>query len=112
MKLVSNAWRLENALKNVVIRRLTEIAEISGVLLKRAQTQTIFKRNPVTDTVERTNVPIKYLKTLQDFTGLSRKALEENWMQRKLFLEKLRKKGIRGLEEVKKATQQFTLKGA
>jgi len=94
------------------IRRITEIAEISGVLLKRAQTQTIFQRDPVTDTIERTNVPIKYLKILQDFTGLSRKAIEDNWMQRKVFLERLRKKGIRGLDEVKKATQKFALKGA
>ncbi len=91
------------------IRRITEIAEISGVLLKRAQTQTIFLREPVKDTIERTNIPIKFLKILQDFTGRSRKSIEDEWTRRKIFLEKLQKEGIRGLEDVKKATQEFTL---
>lgn len=93
------------------IRRIAEIAEVSGVLLKRAQTQTIFLRDPVKDTIERTNIPIKYIRILQDFTGLSRKEVEENWRQRKLFLENLQKNDIRELHEVKKATQQFLLKG-
>jgi len=94
------------------IRRISEIAEVSGVLLRKAQTQTIFQRNPVTDTIERTNVPIKFLKVLQDFTGLSRKAIEVNWKKRQIFLEKLQKRGVRGIEEVKKETQTFVLRGS
>ena len=68
------------------IRRITEIAEISGVLLKHAQTQTIFQRDPVSDKLERTNMPIKFLKILQNFTGLSNKAVNENWKQRQIYL--------------------------
>lgn len=89
------------------IRRITQIAEISGVLLQRAQTQTIFERNPVTDTLERTTMPIKYLKILEDFTGMSKKALEKDWEERKTFIKKLQKQNIRDLVEVKKATQEF-----
>jgi len=89
------------------IRRVTQIAEISGVLMKRAQTQTIFERNPVTDELEKTTVPIKFLKILEDFTGQNKKSLEKDWADRKAFLEKLQKQDIRSLVEVKKATQEF-----
>ncbi|MFA4855816.1 MAG: CpaF family protein [archaeon] len=93
------------------IRRVTEIAELSGVLLKHAQTQTIFLRDPAKDILERTNMPIKFIKVLQDFTGLSNKAIEENLKERRQFLEKLQKQGVRGMDEVKRLTQEFTLRG-
>ena len=92
------------------IRRISEIAEISGVLLRKAQTQTIFMRDPVKDTIEKTNIPIKFMKVLQDFTGMNRKKIEEEWRARQVFLEKLQHKGIREIGEVKKATQDFLLK--
>ena len=90
------------------IRRITEVAEVSGVLLKRAQTQTIFMRDPITDTIERTNMPIKFIKVLQDFTGLSRNDIMEEWKQRQIFLEKLRAQKIRNIDEVKEATREFS----
>jgi len=93
------------------IRRLTEVAEVSGVLLKRAQTQTIFARDPVKDIIERTVAPIKFLKILQDFTGLGKAEIENEWKARQVFLEKLRKKGVRDLVEVKKMTQEFATRG-
>ncbi len=93
------------------IRRITEIAEVSGVLLKHAQTQTIFMRDPVKDELERTNIPIKFLKILQDFTGLSNKAVNESWKQRQVYLEKLCKQGVKGMEEFKKKTQDFSHRG-
>jgi len=91
------------------IRRITEIAEVSGVLLKHAQTQTIFQRNPVQDTIEWTNTPIKYLKILQDFTGMTKIEIENEWKQRETFLTELARRSIRDLFDVKKATQQYTL---
>jgi len=94
------------------IRRITEIAEVSGVLLRKAQTQAIFARDPARDVLERVNTPIKFLKVLQDFTGLNLKAIEDKWKERQLFLDKLQKQGIRGMEAVKKATQEFQLEGA
>jgi len=95
--------------KKGTIRRLTEISEVSGVLAGKAQTQTIFERNPVEDVLVRTNMPIKYLKLLGDFTGLSRKKLEEEVSQRAAFLAGLAKKGIRDMREVQVATQSFIL---
>lgn len=94
------------------IRRITEIAEVSGVLLKRAQTQSIFMRDAVHDRIEKTDIPIRFLKILQDFTGSTRKTVYDNWKKRQIFLEKLAKSGVRDIVEVKKATQDFALKGA
>ncbi len=93
------------------IRRITEIAELSGVLLKHAQTQTIFARDPVKDKLEKTDIPIKFLKILQDFTGLSRQAVKDNLNQRQVFLERICKEGVRGMEEVKKKTSEFVYRG-
>jgi len=92
------------------IRRITEIAEVSGVLMKRAQTQTIFMRDAAKDKLERTNVPIKFIKVLENFTGMSRKVIMKNWEQRTVYLERLQKEDVRGIESVKKATQEFVEK--
>jgi flagellar protein FlaI len=93
------------------IRRVTNISEVSGVLLRSPQTQTIFERNPITDVLEKTTAPIKYLKILQDFTGLSRNKIEEEWRERTIFLQQLSARGIRGIAETKKATELFLLEG-
>ena len=90
-----------------MIRRITEIAEISGVLLKKAQTQTIFSRDAAKDTIERTNVPIKFLKILQDFTGFSKKLVYEDWNARKEYLENMQRKKISKLHDVKKELQKY-----
>ncbi len=93
------------------IRRVSEIAEVSGVLLKHAQTQTIFQRDPVKDTIERTNMPIKFLSILHDFTGRSKRDIEAEWKEREAFLQQLAEKGIRDIGDVKVATRQFLLEG-
>ncbi len=93
------------------IRRITEIAEVSGVLLMHAQTQTIFMRDPVKDILERTNIPIKFLKILQNFTGLSNKAINDEWKQRQIFLEKLCKEGVKGMADFKEKTRKFSCRG-
>jgi len=93
-----------------MIRRITEIAELSGVLLRKAQTQTIFLRDPVTDKLEKTNMPIRFIKILQDFTGRNKKQIEQDWKERQVFLEKLQRQKIRNIDEVKKATQDFLAK--
>ncbi len=89
------------------IRRITEIAEISGVLLKKAQTQTLFERDAAKDTIERTNMPIKFFKVLQNFTGYSRKTIEADWQRRKEYLEEMQRKNIVKLADVKKELQKY-----
>ncbi|MBS3058560.1 MAG: CpaF family protein [Candidatus Diapherotrites archaeon] len=58
---------IENRLhdrKKGTIRRVTEISEVTGVLEKRAQTQTIFERDPTDDSLKRTQIPSQYVGTL------------------------------------------------
>ncbi|MCX6799054.1 MAG: hypothetical protein NTW59_03100, partial [Candidatus Diapherotrites archaeon] len=87
--------------------------EVSGVLLKHAQTQSIFQRDPAKDIIESTDIPIKFIKVLQDFTGMDKASIEMEWKERSAFLQQLVKRGIRDQFDVKKATQQYTLrKGA
>lgn len=96
--------------KKGTIRRLTEIAEVTGVLVGKAQTQTIFERDPVEDTVIRTNVPSNYLKQLQIFTGMNRKQIEQELKDRAAFLQDLAKKNVRTMEDVSARTHEFLLK--
>jgi flagellar protein FlaI len=89
------------------IRRITEIAELTGVLEGKAQTQTIFERNPIDDTVERTNIPSNYLKKIERFTGVSRKQIETEITERKKFLDDLVRKKIREMPEVSRLAHEF-----
>jgi flagellar protein FlaI len=99
--------------KKGTIRRVTEIAEVSGVLEGKAQTQTIFERNPGEDTLERTNIPSNYLKKIERYTGLTKKQIEAEIAEREKFLESLVKKNLKGMDTVSKTTQEYiTEKGA
>jgi flagellar protein FlaI len=95
--------------KKGTIRRLTEIAEVTGVLEGKAQTQTIFERDPVEDTIARTNIPIRYLKRLQNFTGLGKKQIEQELAGRKNFLNGLVKRNIRSMQDVSREMHSFLL---
>ena len=89
------------------IRRVTEISEVSGVLQGKAQTQELFKWNPVDDSFERTSVPSAYLKMLGDFSGLKKKQLEDEISERERFLKELVKLGIRSMPDVSVKFQAF-----
>lgn len=95
--------------KKGTIRRVTEVAELTGVLEGKAQTQTIFERDPVDDTIKRTDIPSVYIKKLQEFTGSSKKQIDSELNDRQRFLETLTKKSIRSMSDVSKATQEFLL---
>ena len=88
---------------------MTEIAEVSGVLAGKAQTQTIFERNPAEDTIERTNIPSNYLKKVERFTALNKKQIDAELVEREKFLENLVKKNIRSMPDVSKAAQDYLL---
>lgn len=95
--------------KKGTIRRITEIAELTGVLEGKAQTQTIFERNPIEDTIERTNIPCNYLKKIERFTGSTKKQVEAELADRQKFLENLEKKNIHSMQELNKLTQEYLL---
>ncbi|MCD6434099.1 MAG: Flp pilus assembly complex ATPase component TadA [Candidatus Diapherotrites archaeon] len=93
--------------KKGTIRRFTEVAEISGVLEGKAQTQTIYERDPVNDTIVRTKVPSRYLAKLARYTGLSKKRLQEEINEREAFLKKLMKENVREIREVARRCEEF-----
>ncbi len=93
--------------KQGTIRRFTEVAEVSGVLEGKTQTQTLFDRDPVADDIVRTNIPSNYLRKLQNFTGMTKKQIEKELSERERFLSMLAKKEIRSLEEVSRMCGEF-----
>jgi flagellar protein FlaI len=96
--------------KKGTIRRITEIAEVTGVLVGKAQTQTIFERDPVEDKVIRTNVPSNFLKQMQIFTGMTRPQVEQELTDRAALLKNLAKKNIRSMEEISAKSHEFLMK--
>jgi len=93
--------------KKGTIRRISEIAEVFGALEGKPRTQTIFERDPVKDQLERTLMESRYLKVLQNFTGLPKSQIEAELELRKEFLEKLIKENIRSLSEVSERARSF-----
>ncbi|MFH0715036.1 MAG: ATPase, T2SS/T4P/T4SS family [Candidatus Diapherotrites archaeon] len=93
--------------KKGTIRRITEIAEVSGVLEGKPTTTPVFQRDPVKDTLERTGAACKYLNALGDYTGLNKKQMESIISGREKFLEELVKKNTRATGELAKACQDY-----
>ncbi len=93
--------------KKGTIRRISEIAEVYGAMEGKPHTETIFQRDPVRDTLERTLIESKYLKTLQNFTGYGRERIEAELVARQKFLEEMKDKNIRELSEVSEQGKNF-----
>jgi flagellar protein FlaI len=93
--------------KKGTIRRISEISEVYGALDGKPRTQTIFQRDPVRDTLDRTLIESKYLKMLQNFTGITKEKLSADLMTRKTFLEHLMKQNIRSMNDVSEKAKQF-----
>ncbi len=93
--------------KKGTIRRISEIAEVGGVLEGKASTSTIYEWDPVTDTMNRTNIPCRYLRELEKFTGLNKKQLEAEVKEREKLLKKLVDNDVRDMPSVSKACQQY-----
>ncbi|HZX34672.1 MAG TPA: ATPase, T2SS/T4P/T4SS family [archaeon] len=91
------------------IRRFTEIAEISNVLEGKTKAETIYRRNALKDTIERTKAPIKYLDTLQEMTGTTKKEIEQEILERKKFFERLVKEKKREMKTVSLEMQKFLI---
>ncbi len=89
------------------IRRVTEIAEVTGVLEGKPQVIYLYQWDPVTDTIRPTGVPSRYLQLLSRFTGMTHTDLMEELRKRKEFLESLVKRGIRDLDSVSKELNKY-----
>ncbi len=93
--------------KKGTIRRITEIAEVTGVLENKTSTQTLFERDPIKDRLIKTNVQSEYMKTLMKFTGFTAKRIEEELEERKKLFEKLIQKDVHEMPEVVEAMHEY-----
>lgn len=95
-----------------VIRRVTEIAEVTPASDEKNDIEVIYQWDASKDVLEATGVPPRYLQTLSSYTGLSRNAILDELEERKAILTELKAKGLRGMDEVCKQTQSYILKKA
>ena len=89
------------------IRRITEIAEVTGLEGGKPQLSRIFKWNPRTDKVEPTGVPLKFRQVLSELSGRSGTEIEAELKRRAAVLEWMRSKGIRNVFEVGRVIQEY-----
>ena len=96
--------------KKGTIRRISEIAEVSGGLEGKAKTNVVFQRDAATDKLERTLLESSYLKELEKFTGLPKKQIVAELDIRKRFLDKLVEQNIREMAKVSELARDFLVK--
>ncbi len=93
--------------KKGTIRRITEIAEISGIEGESVQLNKLYKYDPAKDELIPTGVPSRTLNTLAHHTGMSISELEFEKEKRKIVLDWMIEKGIRSIEKVGYYIRQF-----
>jgi len=96
-----------NSRKKGVIRRVTEIAEVSGIEGESVQLNKLYKYDPAKDELESTGVPSRFMADLAHHTGMSIAELEVEREKRKIILDWMIEKGIRGIEKVGHYIRQF-----
>nr|WP_206205868.1 ATPase, T2SS/T4P/T4SS family [Thermococcus sp. Bubb.Bath] len=86
--------------KKGTVRRVTEIAEISGMEGESIQLNKLYKYDPAKDELLPTEVPSRVINELARHTGMSISELELEREKRKIVLEWMIEKGIRSIEDV------------
>lgn len=93
--------------KKGTIRRVTEIAEVSGLEGDSIQLNTLYKYDPAKDELVSTGVPSRTINTLAQHTGMSIKEIMLEIEKRKIVLEWMVEKGIREINKVGYYIRQF-----
>ena len=93
--------------KKGTIRRITEIAEVSGIEGESVQLNFLYKYDPAKDELVRTEVPSRFLQTLSYHTGMHPDELMYEIEKRKLVLDWMIEKGIRRIDEVGAQIREF-----
>ncbi|AFL95226.1 hypothetical protein containing Type II secretion system E domain [Thermococcus cleftensis] len=93
--------------KKGTIRRITEIAEISGIEAESVQLNKLYKYDPAKDELVPTGVPSRTLNNLAHHTGMSVAELELEKEKRKIILEWMVEQGIRSIDQVGYYIRQF-----
>jgi len=93
--------------KKGTIRRITEIAEISGMEGESIQLNKLYKYDPAKDELVPTGVPSRTLNNLAHHTGMSIAEIELEKEKRKIILDWMIERGIRNIEKVGYYISQF-----
>ena len=90
-----------------MIRRVTEVAEISGVERDVVQLGDIFTYDLNADTIKRTDYPIILLKKIANKCGITKKRLNTELLIREKVLQYMLAKGIRDNTDVINFFQRY-----
>lgn len=93
--------------KKGTIRRITEIAEVSGIEAESVQLNKLYKYDPAKDELVPTGVPSRFMNILSQHTGLTLSELEIEKEKRKIVLEWMVEKGVRSVHDVGEYIRQF-----
>lgn len=93
--------------KKGTIRRLTEIAEVGGVLSGKASTQTVYEYDVTVDKMRRSTAPVAFLTNMQKHTGMTKKQIDGEIAAREKFIKDLVKNNVHSMAEVSLACQTF-----
>lgn len=93
--------------KKGTIRRIVEIAEVSGVVEDQIKTQRIFEWDPKRDKLFDTSIPSKILKNISTYSGRSSQNIKDEIDNRAQFFELLLEKNIRKKDEIAKYIEKY-----
>ncbi|MCD6414073.1 MAG: CpaF family protein [Candidatus Diapherotrites archaeon] len=83
-----------------VIRRVSEVAELSGVLEGEPKFNYLFEWDAATDTIKASYDTSQYLHELSRFTGMSHTALRQEISRREEFIKDMIRRNVRGIGAV------------
>lgn len=95
-----------------LIRRITEVAELTPSAEGPPTVQTLYQWNAATDEIIQTTNKPHFLSLLSKFTGLELQVIEKEIQIRAKILKEIKEKGIRSFKEVGTLTQAYSLKAA
>lgn len=92
------------------IRRVTELAEVTGISEGVAHAQTLFDWDPVSDSIRKTGNESMFMQELSRHTGMSRDDLHAEIARRQKLIEELVNEGVRDLSSVVQRFKKFEVK--
>lgn len=90
-----------------LVRRITEVAEITGMEDSKIKMEIIYQYDPKDDRVKPTGVPSTIKKKLAELRGTDEKELEEEIERRREIIEYMVRKGTRSIEEVGRLINEY-----
>jgi flagellar protein FlaI len=90
-----------------LVRRITEVGEVAGLEGEVVQIGQIYKLNPKTEEIARTEYPILLTEKIARNCRLTKQQVNVEILKRKLVLEAMMKNNIRGQKDVIKTFQEY-----